>query len=180
MNTKSKKNVITGLLLLVCMIACIAIATVCMPTVVYADSANPFLQVTCGSADKTGTGWSWDTDESYNGTLTLNNYNGQEIAIGGVNNGKVDIVLVGDNKITVTAPYGNRAIYTYNVSTLTFKGNGSLTIDYQVVASNQVYMHGILMEGESSSKNNGNLTFDESCTVTVKVYGEVAEKKRFG
>lgn len=176
MNTKSKKNVITGLLLLVCMIACIAIATAIMPTVVYADSANPFLQVTCGSADKTGTGWSWDTDESYNGTLTLNNYDGQEIAIGGVNNGKVDIVLVGDNKITVTAPYGNRAIYTYNVSTLTFKGNGSLTIDYQVVASNQVYMHGILMEGESSSKNNGNLTFDESCTVTVKVYGEVAEK----
>ena len=176
MNTKSKKNVITGLLLLVCMIACIAIATAIMPTVVYADSANPFLQVTCGSADKTGTGWSWDTDESYNGTLTLNNYDGQEIAIGGVNNGKVDIVLVGDNKITVTAPYGNRAIYTYNVSTLTFKGNGSLTIDYQVVASNQVYMHGILMEGESSSKNNGNLTFDESCTVTVKVYGEVAKK----
>lgn len=84
-------------------------------------------------------------------------------------------MLVGDNKITVTAPYGNRAIYTYNVSTLTFKGNGSLTIDYQVVASNQVSMHGILMEGESSSKNNGNLTFDESCTVTVKVYGEVAE-----
>ena len=176
MNTKSKKNVIAGLLLLVCMIACIAIATAIMPTVVYADSANPFLQVTCGSADKTGTGWSWDTDESYNGTLTLNNYDGQEIAIGGVNNGKVDIVLVGDNKITVTAPYGNRAIYTYNVSTLTFKGNGSLTIDYQVVASNQVYMHGILMEGESSSKNNGNLTFDESCTVTIKVYGEVAEK----
>ena len=88
----------------------------------------------------------------------------------------MDIVLVGDNKITVTAPYGNRAIYTYNVSTLTFKGNGSLTIDYQVVASNQVYIHGILMEGEGSSKNNGNLTFDESCTVTVKVYGEVAEK----
>lgn len=88
----------------------------------------------------------------------------------------MDIVLVGDNKITVTAPYGNRAIYTYNVSTLTFKGNGSLTIDYQVVASNKVSMHGILMEGESSSKNNGNLTFDESCTVTVKVYGEVAEK----
>lgn len=176
MNTKSKKNVITGLLLLVCMIACIAIATAIMPTVVYADSANPFLQVTCGSADKTGTGWSWDTDESYNGTLTLNNYDGQEIAIGGVNNGKVDIVLVGDNKITVTAPYGNRAIHTYNVSTLTFKGNGSLTIDYQVVASNQVYMHGILMEGESSSKNNGNLTFDESCTVTVKVDGKVAEK----
>ena len=176
MNTKSKKNVITGLLLLVCMLVSMAIAAAIMPTVVYADSANPFLQVTCGSADKTGTGWSWDTDESYNGTLTLNNYDGQEIAIGGVNNGKVDIVLVGDNKITVTAPYGNRAIHTYNVSTLTFKGNGSLTIDYQVVASNQVYMHGILMEGESSSKNNGNLTFDESCTVTVKVYGKVAEK----
>ena len=176
MNTKSKKNVIAGLLLLVCMIACIAIATVCMPTVVYADSANPFLQVTCGSADKTGPGWSWDTDESYNGTLTLNGYDGEEIGIGGVNNGKVDIVLVGDNKITVTAPYGNRAIYTYNVSTLTFKGNGSLTIDYQVVASNQVHMHGILMEGESSSKNNGNLTFDESCTVTVKVDGKVAAK----
>lgn len=176
MNTKSKKNVIAGLLLLVCMIACIAIAAAIMPTVVYANSANPFLLVTCGSADETGPGWTWDTDESYNGTLTLNGYDGQEISIGGVNNGKVDIVLVGDNKITVTAPYGNRAIYTYNVSTLTFKGNGSLTIDYQVVASNQVYMHGILMEGESSSKNNGNLTFDESCTVTVKVYGEVAEK----
>lgn len=176
MNTKSKKNVIAGLLLLVCMIACIAIATVCMPTVVYADSASPYLQVTCGSIDKSGAGWTWDTDESYNGTLTLNGYDGEEIAIGGVNNGKVDIVLVGDNKITVTAPYGNRAIYTYNVSTLTFKGNGSLTIDYQVVASNQVYMHGILMEGEAGSKNNGNLTFDDSCTVTVKVYGEVAEK----
>ena len=176
MNTKSKKNVIAGLLLLVCMIACIAIAAAIMPTVVYAESASPYLQVTCGSIDKSGAGWTWDTDESYNGTLTLNNYDGQEIAIGGVNNGKVDIVLVGDNKITVTAPYGNRAIYTYNVSTLTFKGNGSLTIDYQVVASNRVNMHGILMEGESSSKNNGNLTFDESCTVTVKVYGEVAEK----
>lgn len=176
MNTKSKKNVIAGLLLLVCMIACIAIATAIMPTVVYAESASPYLQVTCGSIDKSGAGWTWDTDESYNGTLTLNGYDGEEIAIGGVDNGKVDIVLVGDNKITVTAPYGNRAIYTYNVSTLTFRGNGSLTIDYQVVASNQVYMHGILMEGESSSKNNGNLTFDESCTVTVKVYGEVAEK----
>lgn len=175
MNTKSKKNVIAGLLLLVCMIACIAIATAIMPTIVYADSASPYLQVTCGSIDKSGAGWTWDTDESYNGTLTLNGYDGEEIAIGGVDNGKVDIVLVGDNKITVTAPYGNRAIHTYNVSTLTFKGNGSLTIDYQVVASNQVYMHGILMEGESSSKNNGNLTFDESCTVTVKVYGEVAE-----
>lgn len=176
MNTKSKKNVIAGLLLLVCMIACIAIATAIMPTVVYAESASPYLQVTCGSIDKSGAGWTWDTDESYNGTLTLNGYDGEEIAIGGVDNGKVDIVLVGDNKITVTAPYGNRAIHTYNVSTLTFRGNGSLTIDYQVVASNQVYMHGILMEGESSSKNNGNLTFDESCTVTVKVYGEVAEK----
>ena len=176
MNTKSKKNVIAGLLLLVCMLVSMAIAAAIMPTVVYADSANPFLQVTCGSIDKSGPGWSWDTDESYNGTLTLNGYDGEEIGIGGVNNGKVDIVLVGDNKITVTAPYGNRAIHTYNVSTLTFKGNGSLTIDYQVVASNQVYMHGILMEGESSSKNNGNLTFDESCTVTVKVYGEVAEK----
>lgn len=176
MNTKSKKNVIAGLLLLVCMIACIAIATAIMPTVVYAESASPYLQVTCGSIDKSGAGWTWDTDESYNGTLTLNGYDGEEISIGGVDNGKVDIVLVGDNKITVTAPYGNRAIYTYNVSTLTFRGNGSLTIDYQVVASNQVYMHGILMEGESSSKNNGNLTFDESCTVTVKVYGEVAEK----
>lgn len=176
MNTKSKKNVIEGLLLLVCMIACIAIATAIMPTVVYAESASPYLQVTCGSIDKSGAGWTWDTDESYNGTLTLNGYDGEEISIGGVDNGKVDIVLVGDNKITVTAPYGNRAIYTYNVSTLTFKGNGSLTIDYQVVASNKVSMHGILMEGESSSKNNGNLTFDESCTVTVKVYGEVAEK----
>lgn len=176
MNTKSKKTVITGLLLLVCMIACIAIATVCMPTVVYADSSSPYLQVTCGSIDKSGPDWSWDTDESYNGTLTLDGYDGEEIGIGGVNNGKVDIVLVGDNKITVTAPYGNRAIYTHNVSTLTFKGTGSLTIDYQVEASKQVYMHGILMEGEAGSKNNGNLTFDESCTVTVKVYGEVAEK----
>lgn len=176
MNTKSKKNVIAGLLLLVCMIACIAIATVCMPTVVYADSANPFLQVTCGSADKTGTGWSWDTDESYNGTLTLNNYDGQEIAIGGVNNGKVDIVLVGDNKITVTAPCGNRAIDVFNVSTLTFKGSGSLTIDFQHTATTQDYMYGIYIDGETGAKNNGNLTFDESCTVTVKVYGEVAEK----
>ena len=176
MNTKSKKNVITGLLLLVCMLAFVAIAAAIMPTVVYADSANPYLQVTCGSTDRTGPGWSWDTDESYNGTLTLNGYDGEEIAIGGVDNGKVDIVLVGDNKITVTAPYGNRAIHTYNVSTLTFKGNGSLTIDYQGEASNQVHMHGILMEGEGSSKNNGDLTFDESCTVTVKVYGEVAEK----
>ena len=176
MNTKSKKNVIAGLLLLVCMLVSMAIAAAIMPTVVYADSSSPYLQVTCGSIDKSGTGWTWDTDESYNGTLTLNGYDGEEIGIGGVNNGKVDIVLVGDNKITVTAPYGNRAIHTYNVSTLTFKGNGSLTIDYQVVASNQVYMHGILMEGESSSTNNGNLTFDGSCTVTVKVYGKVAEK----
>lgn len=176
MNTKSKKNVIAGLLLLVCMIACIAIATAIMPTVVYAESESPYLQVTCGSIDESGAGWTWDTDESYNGTLTLNGYDGEEISIGGVDNGKVDIVLVGDNKITVTAPYRNSAIYTHNVSTLTFKGNGSLTIDYQVVASNQVYMHGILMEGEGSSKNNGNLTFDESCTVTVKVYGKVAAK----
>ena len=176
MNTKSKKNVIAGLLLLVCMIACIAIATVCMPTVVYADSANPFLQVTCGSIDKSGPGWSWDTDESYNGTLTLNGYDGEEIAIGGVDNGKVDIVLVGDNKITVTAPHGNRAISVFNVSTLTFKGSGSLTIDFQHTATTQDYMYGIYIDGEGSSKNNGNLTFDESCTVTVKVYGKVAEK----
>lgn len=176
MNTKSKKNLIAGLLLLVCMIACIAIAMAIMPTVVYADSSSPYLQVTCGSIDKSGPGWTWDTDESYNGTLTLNNYDGQEIAIGGVDNGKVDIVLVGDNKITVTAPHGNRAISVFNVSTLTFKGSGSLTIDFQHTATTQDYMYGIYIDGEGSSKNNGNLTFDESCTVTVKVYGKVAEK----
>ena len=147
-----------------------------MPTVVYAESATPFLQVTCGSADKTDTGWSWDTDESYNGTLTLNGYDGEEIAIGGVNNGKVDIVLVGDNKITVTAPYGNRAISAHNISTLTFKGSGSLTIDFQHTATERSNMSGICIYGESSLKNNGNLVFDESCTVTVKVYGEVADK----
>ena len=180
MNTKSKKNLIAGLLLLVCMIACIAIAAAIMPTVVYADSSSPYLQVTCGSIDKSGPGWSWDTDESYNGTLTLNGYDGEEIAIGGVNNGKVDIVLVGDNKITVTAPYGNMAIRAHNVSTLTFKGSGSLTIDFQHTATTQDYMYGIYIDGETGAKNNGNLTFDESCTVTVKVYGEGAEKKRFG
>ena len=176
MATKSTK--ILRAVLLACVFALVltAVGVISAPGVAYADSANPFLQVTCGSANKSGTGWTWVTDVSNNGTLTLNGYDGEEIAIGGVDNGKVDIVLVGDNKITVTAPYGNRAIHTYNVSTLTFKGNGSLTIDYQVVASNRVNMHGILMEGESSSKNNGNLTFDESCTVTVKVYGEVAAK----
>lgn len=176
MNTKSKKNLIAGLLLLVCMIACIAIAMAIMPTVVYADSSSPYLQVTCGSIDKSGPGWTWDTDESYNGTLTLNNYDGQEIAIGGVNNGKVDVVLVGDNKITVTVPHGNRAISVFNVSTLTFKGSGSLTIDFQHTATTQDYMYGIYIDGEGSSKNNGNLTFDDSCIVTIKVYGEVAAK----
>lgn len=176
MNTKSKKNLIAGLLLLVCMIACIAIAAAIMPTVVYADSSSPYLQVTCGSIDKSGPGWTWDTDESYNGTLTLNGYDGEEIAIGGVDNGKVDIVLVGDNKITVTAPHGNRAISVFNVSTLTFKGSGSLTIDFQHTATTQDYMYGIYIDGENSSKNNGNLTFDDSCIVTIKVYGEVAAK----
>ncbi|MGN0784011.1 MAG: hypothetical protein ACI4M0_06710 [Christensenellales bacterium] len=176
MNTKSIKNIVAGLLLLVCMLAFVAIAAMSMPTEVYADSTSPYLQVTCGSIDKSGTGWTWDTDESYNGTLTLNNYDGQEIAIGGVNNGKVDIVLVGDNKITVTAPYGNKAIDVFNVSTLTFKGSGSLTIDFQHTATSQAYMRGIYIDGEGSAKNNGNLTFDESCTVTVKVYGVVAEK----
>lgn len=178
MNTKSIKNIVAGLLLLVCMLAFVAIAAMCMPTEVYADSASPYLQFTCGSIDKSGTGWTWNTDESYNGTLTLNNYDGQEISIGGVNNGKVDIVLVGNNKITVTAPYGNRALNVFNVSTLTFKGSGSLTIDFQHTATTQAYMYGIYIDGEGSAKNNGNLTFDESCTVTVKVYGEVAEKKR--
>ena len=165
--------------LLACVFALVltAVGVISAPGVAYADSSNPSLQVTCGSANKSGTGWTWDTDESYNGTLTLNGYDGEEISIGGVNNGNVDIVLVGDNKITVTAPYGKRAIYAYNVSTLTFRGSGSLTIDYQVNnPTEKVSMCGILMEGESSSKNNGNLTFDESCTVTVKVYGEVAEK----
>lgn len=176
MNTKSIKNIVAGLLLLVCMLAFVAIAAMCMPTEVYADSASPYLQFTCGSIDKSGTGWTWNTDESYNGTLTLNNYDGQEISIGGVNNGKVDIVLVGNNKITVTAPYGNRALNVFNVSTLTFKGSGSLTIDFQHTATTQDYMYGIYIDGEGSAKNNGNLTFDESCTVTVKVYGVVAEK----
>lgn len=176
MNTKSIKNIVAGLLLLVCMLAFVAIAAMCMPTEVYADSANPYLQFTCGSIDQSGTGWTWDTDESYNGTLTLNNYDGQEISIGGANNGKVDIVLVGNNKITVTAPCGNRALNVFNVSTLTFKGSGSLTIDFQHTATAQDYMYGIYIDGEASAKNNGNLTFDESCTVTVKVYGVVAEK----
>lgn len=152
MNTKSIKNIVAGLLLLVCMLAFVAIAAMCMPTEVYADSANPYLQFTCGSIDQSGTGWTWDTDESYNGTLTLNNYDGQEISIGGVNNGKVDIVLVGNNKITVTAPCGNRALNVFNVSTLTFKGSGSLTIDFQHTATAQDYMYGIYIDGEASAK----------------------------
>ena len=77
MNTKTMKNIRMGLLLLFLMLACMAIAAVCMPTVVSADSANPYLQVTCGSVNKSGTGWTWVTDENYNGTLTLNNYNGE-------------------------------------------------------------------------------------------------------
>lgn len=175
MNTKSAKHLCAGLIMFVIMIACIAIGAICMPTVAYADSANPYLQVSCNEASKSGEGWNWQ-QEAGNGTLTLNNYNGQEISIGGVNNGKVDVVLVGDNKITVTAPYGNMAFNTYNVSTLTFKGSGSLTIDFQRTATEQAYMRGIYMDGNASSTNNGNLMFDESCTVTVKVYGTVAEK----
>lgn len=176
MNTKIKRNsllFVAGLFALC--VLCLIITSFGVKSTAYADSANPYLQVSCNEASKSGEGWNWQ-QEAGNGTLTLNGYDGQEISIGGVNNGKVDVVLVGDNKITVTAPYGNRAIYTYNVSTLMFKGSGSLTIDYQVTATSQVYMCGILMEGESSSKNNGNLLFDESCTVTVKVYGEVADK----
>lgn len=149
MNTKIKRNsllFVAGLFVLC--VLCLIVTSFGVKSTAYADSANPYLQVTCGSENKSGTGWSWETDESYNGTLTLNNYNGQEISIGGVNNGKVDIVLVGDNKITVTAPYGKRAIYTYNVSTLTFKGSGSLTIDYQVVATDQVYMERYLQRND--------------------------------
>lgn len=181
MNTKSIHILRAILFACVCALACALVLTavglVGAPSnVASADSSNPYLQVTCGSIDQSGTGWTWDTDESYNGTLTLDGYDGEEIAIGGVNNGNVDIVLVGDNKITVTAPYGNQAIRVYNVSTLTFKGSGSLTIDFQHTATSQDYMYGIYMDGDASSHNNGNLTFDESCTVTVKVYGEVAEK----
>lgn len=50
------------------------------------------------------------------------------------------------------------------------------SVDFQHTATTQDYMYGIYIDGEGSSKNNGNLTFDESCTVTVKVYGKVAEK----
>lgn len=177
MNTKIKRNsllFVAGLFVLCAL--CLIFTSFGVKSTAYADSANPYLQVTCGSENRSDTGWTWNTDESYNGTLTLNNYNGQEISIGGVNNGKVDIVLVGNNKITVTAPYGNRALNVFNVSTLTFKGSGSLTIDFQHTATTQDYMYGIYIDGAASAKNNGNLTFDESCTVTVKVYGEVAEK----
>lgn len=176
MNTKIKRNsllFVAGLFVLC--VLCLIVALFGAKSTAYADSANPYLQVTCGSANKSGTGWDWK-NEAGNGTLTLNNYNGQEIAIGGVNNGKVDIVLVGNNKITITAPYGNRALNVFNVSTLTFKDSGSLTIDFQRTATEQTYMYGIYMDGEGSAKNNGNLMFDESCTVTVKVYGTVAEK----
>ena len=176
MNTKIKRYsllFVAGLFVLC--VLCLIITSFGVKSTAYADSSNPYLQVTCGSENKSGTGWDWK-NEAGNGTLTLNNYDGQEIAIGGVNNGKVDVVLVGDNKITVTAPYGNRAFNTYNVSTLTFKGSGSLTIDFQRTATEQAYMYGIYMDGAGSSTNNGNLMFDESCTVTVKVYGEVAGK----
>lgn len=100
MNIKSKKNIGMRLFLLVCMLFGMAtMVAICMPTaLVYADSENPYLQVTCGSIDKSGSGWTWETDEGNNGTLTLSGYDGEEIAIGGVNNGNVDIVLVGDNK----------------------------------------------------------------------------------
>ncbi|MGN1053134.1 MAG: hypothetical protein ACI4SH_07090, partial [Candidatus Scatosoma sp.] len=104
---KKTKTVVLNVLAL-CLAICLCICFRCVLfTTSHADSANPYLQVTCGSANKSDTGWTWETDESYNGTLTLSGYDGEEIAIGGVNNGKVDIVLVGDNKITVTAPYGN-------------------------------------------------------------------------
>ena len=99
MNTKSIHILRAILFACVCALACALVLTavglVGAPSnVAGADSANPFLQVTCGSADKTGPGWSWDTDESYNGTLTLNGYDGEEIGIGGVNTGKVDICLL--------------------------------------------------------------------------------------
>lgn len=176
MNTKIKRNsllFVAGLFVLCSL--CLIFASFGVKSTAYADSANPYLQVTCNEASKSGEGWNWQ-QEAGNGTLTLNNYNGQEISIGGVSNGKVDVVLVGNNKITVTAPYGNRAFNTYNVSTLTFKGSGSLAIDFQRTATEQAYMYGIYMGGDASSNNNGNLMFDESCTVTVKVYGTVAEK----
>lgn len=176
MNTKIKRNLLLFVTrLFVLCVLCLIVTAFGVKSTVYADSANPYLQVSCNEASKSGEGWNWQ-QEAGNGTLTLNNYNGQEISIGGVNNGKVDVVLVGDNKITVTAPYGNRAFNTYNVSTLTFKGSGSLTIDFQRTATEQAYMRGIYMDGNASSTNNGNLMLDESCTVTVKVYGEVAEK----
>ena len=103
MNTKIKRNLLLFVTrLFVLCVLCLIVTAFGVKSTVYADSANPYLQVSCNEASKSGEGWNWQ-QEAGNGTLTLNNYNGQEISIGGVNNGKVDVVLVGDNKITVTA-----------------------------------------------------------------------------
>ena len=77
MNTKSKKNIGAGLLLFVCMLFGMATMVAIMPTalVVYADSSNPYLQVTCGSIDKSGAGWDWKNEVGVS-TLTLNGYDG--------------------------------------------------------------------------------------------------------
>lgn len=170
MHKKILKYVIIGLIIIVNL----AILMVNLTNEVHADSANPYLQVNCSMPSKTGSGWQWDNDMG-KCKLTLNNYDGEEISIGGIDNGSVDIVLVGENKITVTAPYGHKAISAYNISNLAFKGSGSLIIDFKKTASEQVNMYGIYIDGSSSSYNNGNLSFEESCSVTLKVYGEVAE-----
>ena len=104
---------------------------------------NPYWRVTCefpategeginvsrDGASDSGDGWTWD---QANSKLTLTNYAGGPIYIGGATAGAVEIELVGTNSATVSRATGEgycAGVEVVNASTVTVTGKGTLKVD---------------------------------------------------
>lgn len=133
---------------------------------------NPYWRVTCefpategeginvsrDGASDSGDGWTWD---QANSKLTMTNYAGGPIYIGGATAGAVEIELVGTNSATVSRATGEgycAGVEVVNASTVTVTGKGTLKVDVTAADSAISKAYGIYLKKDGVTAFGG-ITF---------------------
>lgn len=152
-------------------------------TVAYAEDAAG-IEVLRGNStidNASGTGWTWVTafdsdgedDTAMDGKLTLNNYIGGPIAIGGAQAGTVEINLVGNSTVTTSSAFGGSGnqcigVKIINSSAVKFTGTGTLTVNV-TAGTGLTFAYGIYCTNNGKISQQENKLLFESGMVNINV-----------
>ena len=172
---KSRKRVVSILLILTLLLSLMPAAAFAADTAEYPEASNVFvdggksfynnrLYYKKGDQDKNFTGNEGDYIAHYNpatGTLTLNGYSGGSISVGGVKCSDITVVLKGTNTIN-----GSLENAVGGDITVTSSDGGTLSISETTSGSNSAIG---IETGLSASYTTGNVTIKGNAKVTINM-----------